>query len=135
MNSNERGHALKLTKTSIDKEAKPSPLGDVFYWGPTNPGFRLKVTPKGVMVFVFQGRVRGTTKDMRFTLGAYGAMVLDSPDPARNPKTQADLYRHQLQQGIDPREVKKQREAEKITLQQVMEACVARPGALKPKTA
>lgn len=126
---------LKLTKTSIDNKAISSPSGDVFYWDITNPGFGLKVTPKGVKVFVFQGRVRGTTKDMRFTLGTYGAMVLDSPDPTRNPKTQADLFRHQLEQGIDPREVKKQREAEKITLQQVMEAYVGRPGALKPKTA
>ena len=118
---------LKINKTNVDKVAKPGGAADVLYWDVN--GFGLRVTPTGKAVFICQGRIAGTKVDVRLTIGTYSEAL--TPDAARK---QADLYRHQLEQGLDPREVKKQQEAERVTLGDVAKAYLDREK-LKPSTA
>ena len=119
---------LKLTKTNIDRVAKPD-TGDVLYWDKDTKGFGLRVTRNGLAKFIAQGRVRGTTTDVRVTIGSYGAWTVDQA------RRKADEYRHQFEQGIDPREVARQQKALGVTLQEVCDAYVGRPGKLKESTA
>ena len=106
---------LKFTKTNIDTKAKPSPTGDVFYFDTETRGFGLRVSPKGVKTFVAQGRVRGATSDIRITIGTYGAWLIDSYDD-RDARRKANELRQQFEDGIDPREVRKQEAAQQVTL-------------------
>lgn len=120
---------LKLTKTNIDRVAKPGGAADVLYWDRDTKGFGLRITPTGLSKFIAQGRVRGTTKDVRVTIGTYGAWTVDEA------RRRADEYRHQFEQGIDPRDVAREKRASSVTLQQVLDAYVGRPGKLKESTA
>jgi integrase len=118
---------LKINKTNIDKYAKPGGAADVLYWDVN--GFGLRVTPTGKAVFICQGRIAGTGTDVRLTIGTYSDAL--TPEAARK---KADLYRHQLEQGIDPRELKKQHQAEQVTLGDVAKEYLARDK-LRPSTA
>ncbi|MDE2561722.1 MAG: integrase family protein [Sphingomonadales bacterium] len=120
---------LKLTKTTIDRVAKPGGKSDVLYWDTDTKGFGLRVTPTGLSKFIAQGRVRGTTTDVRVTIGSYGAWTVEEA------RRKADEYRHQFEDGIDPREIERERKALSVTLQQVLDAYVNRPGKLKDSTA
>ncbi|WP_076070446.1 tyrosine-type recombinase/integrase [Sphingomonas montana] len=120
---------LKLTKTNIDRVAKPGGKADVLYWDKDTKGFGLRVTPTGLAKFIAQGRVRGTTIEVRVTIGSYGAWTVDEA------RRKADEYRHQFEQGIDPREVARQQKALGVTLQEVCDAYVGRPGKLRASTA
>lgn len=119
---------MKFTRTALDK-LKPDPSKDVLYWDTGTRGLGLRITKGGVYSYICQGRVRGTTKDRRVTIGTYGAWQLE------DAQRKADYYRQLFEDGMDPSEVKKQREAELVTLRQAMEDYVSRPGALKPATA
>lgn len=120
---------LKLTKTNIDRVAKPGSKSDVLYWDKDAKGFGLRVTPTGLAKFIAQGRVRGTNTDVRVTIGSYGAWTVDEA------RRKADEYRHQFEQGIDPREVAREQKATQVTLQTVLDAYVGRPGKLRASTA
>jgi len=120
---------LKLTKTNIDRVAKPGGKGDTLYWDKDTKGFGLRVTPTGLSKFIAQGRVRGTTTDVRVTIGSYGAWTVDAA------RRKADDYRHQFEQGVDPREVAREQKASSVSLQDVLERYVGRPNKLKASTA
>lgn len=120
---------LKLTKTNIDRVAKPGADADILFWDTDTKGFGLRVTPTGLSKFIAQGRLRGTKTDVRMTIGSYGAWTVDQA------RRKADEYRHQFEQGVDPREVARLQKALGVTLQEVLEAYVARPGKLKRTTA
>lgn len=120
---------LKLTKTNIDRVAKPGlSKGDVLYWDTDSKGFGLRVTPAGTVKFIVQGRIRGSEKDIRLTIGSYGAWTVDQA------RRRAEEYRHQLEDGEDPRERQKQDAAEKVTLREVADAYLAREGKLRDST-
>ncbi|MEZ0002925.1 tyrosine-type recombinase/integrase [Sinorhizobium fredii] len=112
----------KLTKTYIDK-VQPPTEGNKIHWDDTVKGYGLRVSSAGKRVFVAQGRVRG--KAVIITIGPFGTY---SEDQARK-KAQSILQ--DMREGIDPRDTKKADEAAKVTLQQVCDAYVARPGKLK----
>jgi integrase len=120
---------LKLTKTNIDRVAKSGSSSDVLYWDKDTKGFGLRVTPTGLAKFIAQGRVRGTTTDVRVTIGSYGAWTVDEA------RRKADEYRHLFEQGIDPREVAREQKVMQVTLQTVLDAYVGRPGKLRTTTA
>src|SRR3546814_6351551 len=67
--------AIKLTKTVVDR-FKPGPK-DEFHWDAEVKGFGARVTPKGKVTFVVQGRVEGSGKEARITIGAYGVFTVD----------------------------------------------------------
>src|SRR3546814_14819747 len=68
--------AIKLTKTVVDR-FKPGPK-DEFHWDAEVKGFGARVTPKGKVTFVVQGRGEGSGKEARITIGAYGEFTVDT---------------------------------------------------------
>lgn len=120
---------LKLTKGAIDRVAKPGSKSDVLYWDAEPKGFGLRVTPTGKATFIVQGRVDGSTKEARITIGPYGVFTVDQArDVARE-------HLRTMRMGTDPRDLKRQDEAMQVTLGQVCEQYVSRPGKLKKSTA
>jgi integrase len=131
---------FKFSKTSIEREAKPHPDRDTFYWDTLTRGLGMRVTPKGAMTFVVQGRPKGAPKDVRITIGSYGAWLLDSYDE-RDARRRAQELRQKFEDGIDPREASKQAEvlrkqeaAAQVTLGTLARDYLAL-GRLKPTTA
>lgn len=120
---------LKLSRTNIEK-LKPDPSQDTLFWDTETRGFGLRVTKAGVFSFIAQGRVRGTTKDRRVTLGSYGSQGGLTPEEARR---RAEDYRRLFEDGVDPNELRRQHEAEQVTLGTVATAYLGRD-ALKPST-
>ncbi|MBC7311967.1 MAG: integrase family protein, partial [Rhizobium sp.] len=100
---------------------------DEFHWDTQDKGFGVRITPTGKIAFIVQGRI-GAAKEARITIGPYGVFT---PDQAREV---ARENLRSMRMGIDPRDVKRQDEAMKITLRQVADAYFARPGMLKLST-
>jgi integrase len=118
---------LKLTKTAIDKVAKPGG-GTVLYFDTETTGFGLRVTDSGAASFIVQGMVAGASKEARLTIGAYGVFTVDQArDVARE-------HLRTMRMGVDPRDLKKQDAALKVTLRQLADDYVNRPTKLKPST-
>jgi integrase len=66
---------VKFTKSGID--ALPIPSKDIIYWDSGQPGFGVKVTPKGRKVFVVLYRVAGAGSRVRkYTIGPLGQVTL-----------------------------------------------------------
>lgn len=116
----------KLTKTFVDKVEPPASDYQI-HWDDKLPGYGLRVTANGVRSFVAQGRVNG--KAVITTIGRYGLFTED----AARKKAQKVLQ--DMREGIDPRAVNKAEAAMKVTLQEVLDAYVGRPGKLKDSTA
>lgn len=116
----------KLTKGYVDR-VKPGSK-DELHWDTELKGFGLRVATGGKLTFVVQGRVNGSGKEARLTVGSYGVFT---PDQARDV---AREHLRSMRLGIDPRDVKRQDEAAKVTLRQVADAYFARPGMLKEST-
>jgi hypothetical protein len=116
----------KLTKGYLDR-VKPG-AKDEFHWDSEVKGFGLRVSPAGKVSFIVQGRVQGSAREARLTIGSYGIFT---PDQARNV---AREHLRSMRLGVDPRDLKRQDEAAKVTLRQVADAYFARPGLLKEST-
>lgn len=114
----------KLTKGYIDR-IKPGPK-DEFHWDTDVKGFGVRITPTGKLTFIVQGRVEGSSAPAaRITIGPYGVFTVDQArDVARE-------HLRSMRLGVDPRAKRKADEAARVTLQQVCDAYVARPGKLK----
>jgi integrase len=112
----------KITKTFVDK-VQPPTSGYAVHWDDSVKGYGLRVSSQGKRVFIAMGRVLG--KPIQFTLGPYGVLTED----AARKKAQKILQG--MREGIDPRDSKRADEAMKVTLQQVCDAYVERPGKLK----
>lgn len=120
---------LKLAKGAIDRVAKPGTANtDLLYWDVEPKGFGLRVTPTGKATFIVQGRVEGSAKEARITIGAYGVFTVDQ---ARNV---AREHLRNMRMGVDPRDLKRQDEAMRVTLDEVCAQYVTRPGKLKRST-
>lgn len=110
----------KFTKGYVDK-VRPAAKDD-FHWDTDVKGFGLRITPTGKITFIVQGRVDGSGKEARITIGAYGVFTVDQArDMARE-------HLRTMRKGGDPRANKKQDEAMKVTLRQVADAYFDRPG-------
>jgi integrase len=118
--------SVKLTKSYIDRI--DIGINDTFHWDSEVKGFGLRCTPKRKITFIVQGRVAGSNKEARITIGVFGVFTVDQArDAARE-------HLRTMRRGGDPRAIKRQDEAMKITLAQVCEQYVARPGKLKPRS-
>ncbi len=116
----------KLTKGYVER-VSPG-VKDEFHWDTEVKGFGLRVSPKGRVSFIVQGRVGGSLQEARLTIGSYGIFT---PDQAR------DVAREHLRcmrMGVDPRDVRRHDEAAKVTLRKVADAYFGRPGMLKDST-
>lgn len=113
----------KLTKGYVER-IRPG-AKDTFYWDTEVKGFGIRCTPTGKMTFIVQGRVEGSGKEARITIGAFGVFTVDQArDAARE-------HLRTMRLGGDPRAIAKQTKAAGVTLQQVADAYVERPGKLK----
>ncbi|MBK1674173.1 integrase [Ectothiorhodospira shaposhnikovii] len=119
----------KLTKTYIDKAQAPA-SNYAMHWDDSVKGYGLRVTAKGKKVFVAMGRVSG--KAVCYTLGPYGELT------EYEAREKARKVLQAMRDGIDPREVKKQQEEARrleeiaqVTLREVADAYMGRPGKLK----
>lgn len=75
-----------------------------------------------------QGRVVGGVSAARITIGPYGVFTVEQ---ARDV---AKEHLRSMRMGIDPRDVRKQEDAMKVSLRDVADAYFARPGMLKETT-
>jgi len=116
----------KITKTFVDKVAAPA-KGYAVHWDDSVKGYGLRVSEQGKRVFIVMGRVAG--KSIQFTLGPYGTLTEDAA------RKRAQKVLQDMREGIDPRAVVKADAAAKVTLQEVLDAYVGRPGKLKDSTA
>jgi hypothetical protein len=82
----------------------PPNKSQAFLWDATTPGLGLRNTPKGQAAYVFQGVFGG--KDLRITIGSPRAWSI--PDA----QSKAREYQRLIDQGLDPREQRRQRLAE-----------------------
>lgn len=123
---NSTPNRTKLTKGYVDRIRPVSK--DKFHWDTDIKGFGLRMTPTGKLTFIVQGRIGGTEAAVRLTIGAYGVFTVDQArDVARE-------HLRSMRLGVDPRAAKKADAAQKVTLQEVCDAYVARPGKLKPSS-
>lgn len=116
----------KITKTFVDKVAAPAE-GYEMHWDDSVKGYGLRVSSQGKKVFMVMGRVMG--KSIQFTLGPYGTLT------EAKARERAQQVLQDMREGIDPRAVVKADAAAKVSLQDVLEAYVGRPGKMKDSTA
>ncbi len=117
---------VKLTKSYIDR-IQPGPK-DEFHWDTDTKGFGVRCTPTRKLTFVVQGRPNPDKPAARITIGPYGVFTVD------NARVTAREYLLDMAKGIDPRAVRKQEQAEGVTLKEVYDSYVSRPGKLKAST-
>ncbi len=126
----------KLTKAYIDK-IEPPATGYEIHWDGGHDsavkGFGLRCSapskhhPKGKRVFVATGRVRG--RQVNLTLGPLGELTeAEARDKARR-------VLQRMREGVDPRDERKHQEAMEVTLRDVADSYMARPGKLKASSA
>lgn len=94
--------ATKITKGYIDRIKAESK--DAFHWDAEVKGFGLRVTPTGKMTFIVQGRVEGSGKEARITIGPFGVFT------AEQARDVAREHLRNMRMGFDPRDLKKQDE-------------------------
>ncbi|RPI39534.1 MAG: site-specific integrase [Hyphomicrobiaceae bacterium] len=114
--------AKKITKTLIDKTTEAGIL-----WDSEVRGYGLRVSSEGKKTFFVMGRVRG--RALQFTIGTYGTFT----EHLARSKAQSILQ--DMREGVDPRDVKRQDAALSVTLSEVMESYIGRPGKLKASSA
>ena len=118
--------SVKLTKGYIDR-LQPVPK-ETFIWCVEPKGFGIRVTTTGKVSFVVQGRIVGMTAAARITIGPFGVFTVEQArDVARE-------HLRNMRMGMDPRDLKRQDDAMKVTLREVADAYFARPGMLKETT-
>ena len=112
----------KITKAFVNKVNAPAE-GYEIHWDDSVKGYGLRVSSQGKRVFIVMGRVLG--KSVQFTVGPYGVLTEDIA------RKKAQKLLQDMREGIDPRDTKRADEAMQVTLQQVCDAYVERPGKLK----
>ncbi len=103
---------MNLTKSTVESLPVPA-SGQSLFWDDKLRGFGLRITPSGARSYIVQGRVAGTSRTARTTLGAHGRITCDE---ARR-KAKAALVA--LDDGIDPQIEKKRTESLAVTLRDV----------------
>ena len=94
----------KLIKGYVDR-IKPGPK-DEFHWDTGVKGFGVRVTPKGKITFVVQGRI-GSAKEARITIGPYGVFTVDQA------RDEAREHLRSMRRGIDPRDLRRRSEMDR----------------------
>lgn len=102
---------------------QPPAEGYAIHWDDSLRGYGLRVTAAGKRVFVAQGRVLG--KAVCFTIGPFGEWT------EHEAREKARKVLQGMREGIDPRDAKKADEATRVTLRQVADTYMRRPGKLK----
>src|SRR5262245_28582529 len=74
----------KLTETRI-RSLRPPSSGRAYVWDSQVPGFGLRISHTGRLVFVVHYRVRGSRRPRRYTIGTFPTIgVADARDKAQD---------------------------------------------------
>jgi integrase len=121
----------KLSKSAVD--ALPIPAkGQKLHWCSSLSGFGVRVTATGAKSYVVQGRIKGTGKERRYTIGPCHLL-----DYAEARKRALDRL-SEMHDGKDPQAEKRKRQAQTLTLRDVMEDYIenkrTKHGPLRPSS-
>jgi integrase len=116
---------VKITVDFLNK-VKPPVEGYDYRWDRTCKGYGVRIAPTGKKMFVAQGRVKG--RPVIFSIGPLGVLTEEKA------RKKAQKILQDMRDGIDPRDTRRADEAMQVTLQQVCDAYVDRPGKLKKTT-
>jgi hypothetical protein len=114
----------RLTAQMVERTSPPA-KGQIEFFDKNLPGFALRVSYSGTKSWILMTRVRGSSKLTRITLGEWPTMSLaDAHEEAREAK-------HQAKAGLDPRDLRRQRQgqaedAAKLTFGKVADNFLAR---------
>ncbi|HOD28549.1 MAG TPA: tyrosine-type recombinase/integrase [Syntrophales bacterium] len=104
---------MKFTKRSIESLPLPS-SGQKLIWADDPKGFGIRLTV-AKKTYVVQGRVRGSGKSRRISLGEHGTLTLDEARRMARKEISAMLS------GADPVKIKKVEKAHAVTLKKLVE--------------
>lgn len=98
MNTQQQQKAKKkLTATVVQEAMCPAGQQQAFIWCSETRGFGLRVLPSGTKTFVFHGRVRGTSQEVRTKLDRW-----EKGTKVEVVRAKAEAMRQQLNAGVDP---------------------------------
>lgn len=97
---------IKLTAGRVRDFTTDKP--QAFLWDTDAAGLAIRATPSGRKAYIFQGKLN--SKDIRITIGDVRSWHLDSADPKQpGARQEARRLQNLVDQGIDPREEKRER--------------------------
>lgn len=96
----------RLTSGRIAALACPPGKSQAFLWDTDAPALLVRVTPSGRKTYAFESRLHGAT--VRISIGDVAAWTLAAA------RQRANALRQQTDAGIDPREVERQHQAERL---------------------
>ena len=96
---------VNLTAGRVDSFTCPPDKAQAFLWDTDTPTLALRVTPTGRKTYVFESRLNGAT--IRVNIGT----VADWP--IKQARTEAQKLKMLIDAGTDPREVARQKQADK----------------------
>lgn len=111
-----------LTQSFLSK-LQPPVTGYRIFFDQKTAGFGVRVTSGDKRTFVVQGRVHG--KELRVTIGSCDHWSIDKA------RDEAKAVIVGMNRGADPREARRAAKAATITLRQIADEYLARPGKLK----
>lgn len=108
---------FKLTKTKVEA-LKPDPAKQYLVWDSELKGYGVRVSPGGAKAFFVQGRIRGSQKEVKVSIGRLGPALT-----AEQAREEAKDALEAMRKGIDPR-IKKQDDDAAVTFGEMMTAYV-----------
>ncbi|SFU77231.1 tyrosine-type recombinase/integrase [Nitrosospira multiformis] len=103
----------KLSKTYIESLSLPA-KGQKLYWCSSATGFGVRITANGAKSYIVQGRVKGTGKEFRYTIGP--CHLLDYGEARKRALARLT----EMHDGKNPQAEKRKRQAQGVTLREVM---------------
>lgn len=108
---------IKLTKTKVEA-LKPDPVKQYLVWDSELKGYGVRVSPGGAKAFFVQGRIRGSQKEIKISIGRLGPTLT-----AEQAREEAKDALEAMRKGTDPRLTKRDDE-QAVTFGEMMTAYV-----------
>ncbi|OJA05308.1 integrase family protein [Halomonas sp. QHL1] len=105
----------KLTKKSVEAFRCPEDKQQAFLWDSELRGFAVRVTKAGAKSYIAEGRIKGSGKSRRVTIGAHGKWTCEEA------RKEARERLREMDQGVDPQETKQREKILGVTLREVMQ--------------
>lgn len=109
---------IKLTKSKVEA-LKPDPAKQVITWDSELKGYGVRVSPGGAKAFFVQGRIRGSQKEIKVSIGRLSPAL--TAEQARNEAKDA---LEAMRKGNDPRLKKQNASDSPVTFGEMMCAYV-----------
>lgn len=106
-----------LTAGRVESFNCPADKSQAFLWDTKAPTMALRATPTGRKTFVFEARLKGQT--IRIPIGTRPEWSLDVA------RSKADELKRLVDDGVDPRELARQKEADRAAAQAAAEVAAA----------